>query len=96
MEQEEKTFLNVERTFFGFDHAEIASEICENWMIPAEIRLAIRCHHRPSLSDGDDLPYILRLADYVATMDGIGYDDDDALCELENGTMDFVEIGGYC
>ena len=92
MEQEEKTFLDVERNFFGFDHAEIASEICEIWKIPAEISLAIRCHHQPSLSDGDELSYILHLADYVTTMGGIGYDDDDALCELENGTLDFVEI----
>ena len=92
MDQEEKTFLDAERTFFGFDHAEIASEICETWKIPAKISRAIRCHHQPSLSDNDELSYILHMADYVATMGGIGYDDDDALCELENGTMGFIDL----
>jgi putative nucleotidyltransferase with HDIG domain len=92
MTQEEKTFLDAERHFFGFDHAEIASEICQTWKIPEKITLAIRCHHQPSMSNGDKLSYILHMADSIATMGGIGYDDDDALYELEKGTMDFIEL----
>ena len=37
MEREEKTFFDAERHFFGFDHAEIASEICQKWNIPDKI-----------------------------------------------------------
>jgi putative nucleotidyltransferase with HDIG domain len=92
MSREEKTFLDAERNFFGFDHAEIASEICRSWHIPETISLAIKCHHRPSASNGDELSYILHLADYVATMGGIGYDDDDFLYEAEKGAMDFVGL----
>jgi len=92
MVQEEKSFFDAERQIFGFDHAEIASEICRTWKIPEKISLAIRCHHQPSTSNGDELSYILHVADYTATMSGIGYDDDDALYELERGTMDFIGL----
>lgn len=92
MEQAEKTFLEAEHHFFGFDHAEIASEICETWSIPANINLAIKCHHHPSLSNGDLLSHILHTADHLSKMVGIGYDEDDALSELESGTLDFIEL----
>lgn len=92
MAQEEKTFLDAERYFFGFDHAEIASEICRSWKIPEGITLAIGCHHRPSISNGDGLSYMLHIADYAATMGGIGYDDDDILYEAEKGAMDFIGL----
>ena len=92
MTREEKTFLDAERHFFGFDHAEIASEVCQTWKIPENVTLAIGCHHQPSISNGDELSYILHVADYIATMGGIGYDDDDSLSELENGAMDFIQL----
>ncbi|MEJ2167213.1 MAG: HDOD domain-containing protein, partial [Desulfobacterales bacterium] len=92
MAREEKTFLDAERYFFGFDHAEIASEICRSWKIPERITLAIECHHRPSISNGDRLSYMLHIADHAATMGGIGYDDDDILYEAEKGAMDFIGL----
>ena len=87
-----KTFLDAEHYFFGCDHAEIAAEVCETWKIPEKINLAIRCHHHPSRSNGDELSYVLHMADNISTTGGIGYDDDDALYELEKGTMDFIKI----
>jgi len=92
MDQEEKTFLDAERWFFGFDHAEIAAEICLSWKIPENITLAIGCHHQPSKSDGDQLSYMLHIADHVATMGEIGYDDDDILYEAEKGALDFIGL----
>jgi len=92
MVQGEKSFLEAERHIFGFDHAEIASEVCRTWKIPGKISLAIGCHHQPSLSNGDELSYIVHVADYIATMGGIGYDDDDALRELESGAMNFMNL----
>jgi hypothetical protein len=32
------------------------------------------------------------MADYIAIMSGIGYDSDDILYELEEGTMDHLNI----
>ena len=92
MEKEEKSFFDAEIQFFGFDHADIASEICKKWNFPETIGLAIKCHHRPSDSDGDDLTHILHLADYIAMLSGIGYDDDELLYELEEGTLRFLDL----
>jgi hypothetical protein len=32
------------------------------------------------------------MADYIAILSGIGYDSDDVLYELEEGTMDFLAV----
>jgi HD-like signal output (HDOD) protein len=90
MVQEEKSFLDAERFIFGFDHAEIASEVCRAWKIPEKITLAIRCHHRPSYSYGDELSYVLHMADHIAARSGASYDEDEAFAELEAGTLDFI------
>ena len=92
MEKEEKTFIDAERQYFGFNHAEIASEICQKWSFPESITLAIKYHHQPGNSDGNELCHILHMADYIAVLSGIGYDSDDILYELEEGTMDYLNM----
>jgi putative nucleotidyltransferase with HDIG domain len=92
MEKEEKTFLAAESQYFGFNHAEIASEVCKKWNFPESLNFAIKYHHQPGNSDGNELCYILHMADYVAILSGIGYDRDDVLYELEEGTMDYLNI----
>jgi len=62
MEKEEKAFLDAESQFFGFNHAEIAAEVCKKWNFPDAINLAIRYHHEPGKSDGNELAYILHMA----------------------------------
>ncbi len=90
MENEEKTFLDAESHYFGFNHADIASEVCKKWNFPESINFSIKYHHHPVNSDGNELAYILHLADYISLMSGIGYDTDDFLYELEEGTLDFL------
>jgi HD-like signal output (HDOD) protein len=92
MEKEEKTFLDAESQYFGFNHAEIASEVCKKWNFPDSINFAIKYHHQPGNSDGNELSYILHMADYIAILSGIGYDTDDILYELEEGTMDYLNF----
>jgi HD-like signal output (HDOD) protein len=66
------TFLHAEREILGFDHAEIAYELCINWDVPQSLAAAIRCHHNPSLSSGNQLTYIVHVADLIAMMSGVG------------------------
>jgi HD-like signal output (HDOD) protein len=87
-----KTFLDAEREILGFDHAEIAFDMCTSWNIPKNIAVAIRYHHYPSRSQGDNLSYILHIADYIATMSGIGICADDILYEVEEGAMEFLGV----
>jgi len=49
-------------------------------------------HHYPSSSQGDGLSYILHLADYIAAKSGGGYDSDDLLYQLEEGTLDYLDL----
>jgi putative nucleotidyltransferase with HDIG domain len=92
MQSEQKTFLDAEAYFFGFSHARVACEICKKWKFPQVISNAINWHHKPSGSNKDLLSHILHMADQLATSIGIGYDGDDLLYQLEDGTMDFLGL----
>ena len=90
--QEQQTYLNAEKEILGFDHAEIAAEVCQKWKIPEVISSAIRYHHSPSSSLEVELAFILHMADYISLMSGEGYEDNDFLYELEDGTMDYLDF----
>jgi HD-like signal output (HDOD) protein len=92
MEDEQQTFLDAEIEILGFDHAEIAFDMCTIWNIPKTITVAIKHHHYPSRSQGDELSYILHTADYIATLSGIGIGADDILYEAEEGAMELLGI----
>lgn len=92
IEDENQTFLIAERQILGFDHAEIASEICSHWKFPESLTLAIKYHHNPSLSNGTEMAYILHLADYIAVLSGSGYDLDEILDIQEEGTDKFLSL----
>jgi len=92
MENEQKTFLDAETKFFGMNHAKVAAEVCRKWKFPAVMAHAIGWHHEPSGSGKDLLAHILHMADHLATMIGIGYDSDDVLSQVEEGTMDFLGL----
>lgn len=67
-----ESFLQAEKTILGFDHSQIASEVCERWRIPQQLSTAIKYHHSPSRSNGNELAYIVHVADMIAIMSGIG------------------------
>ena len=90
MKDETKMVLDAEKSILGFDHAEIASDICRKWHIPENVILAIQYHHYPSLSEGSELAYIVHAADYLVRLSGLGYEDDDLMCELEEGALEFL------
>jgi putative nucleotidyltransferase with HDIG domain len=90
--QEQQTYLKAEQEILGFDHAEIAAEVCQKWSIPEVISSAIRYHHSPTSSLEIELAFILHMADYISLMSGEGYENDDFLYELEEGTMDYLDF----
>jgi putative nucleotidyltransferase with HDIG domain len=90
--EEENTYLGAEKQILGFNHAEVAAEVCQKWSIPEVISSAIRYHHSPSCTSEVELAFILHMADYIALMSGDGYADDEHLYELEAGTMDYLNF----
>ncbi len=87
-----ESFLSAEKQILGFDHAELASEVCKRWKIPDHIALSIRCHHDPTPSGGDDLSYIVHMADAVALMSGIGAGLDGMLYRIHDHAMEHLRL----
>ena len=92
MKDETRMVLDAEKAILGFDHAEIASDICRKWHIPENVTIAIQYHHYPSLSKGSELAHIVHAADYLVRLSGLGYEDDDLMYELEEGAREFLSF----
>jgi putative nucleotidyltransferase with HDIG domain len=92
MENGNQTFLQAEKQILGFDHADIAAEICTHWKFPESLTQAIQHHHHPSRSLANEMAFILHLADYIAVLSGSGYDLDEVLDIREEGTEEFLDI----
>lgn len=85
-------FLDAEIACLGFSHAEAAASVCSAWKFPELITTAIRWHLDPAGSGGDLLATILHLADHLALMGGAGYDDDDALSEVQKEALSKLNL----
>jgi len=88
-----ESFLLAEKEILGFDHAELASEVCEQWQIPHHIALSIRYHHDPTPSGDDILSYIVHMADAIAIMSGIGAGIDGMLYHIHEKALEHLHLG---
>ena len=87
-----ESFLDAEKSVLGFDHAELASDACSQWHIPAQIAFAIRHHHDPTPSKGDILSFIVHMADAIAMMSGIGSGIDGMLYHMNKDAMTILRL----
>jgi HD-like signal output (HDOD) protein len=84
----QESFLTAEKELLGFDHAEIAFEICQAWNVPEEMTIGIRYHHYPSGSEANSLSGILHVADGIAMMSGLGTGIDALSYEMDDGARE--------
>lgn len=82
-----ESFLSAEKAILGFDHAEMAAELCTNWNVPQTLATAIRYHHAPAASGGNQLAYIVHIADVIAMMSGMGSGIDGLQYHMDEGVM---------
>ncbi len=66
LENQEMSFLKAERHVLGFDHTEIAHDLCQKWKLPVDHAEAMRFHHSPEASNNNQLAHIVHLADHIA------------------------------
>lgn len=92
MANENHSFLSAEKTILGFDHCEIAFELCQKWKIPNDQSLAIKYHHNPSQSDGNELAFTLHMADYIAMINGYKSGTNGDHHQPEEGVLDFLNL----
>jgi putative nucleotidyltransferase with HDIG domain/predicted Zn finger-like uncharacterized protein len=90
--RERMPFLAAEKEVLGFDHAQIAAEVCQKWQIPDKITRAIAVHHMPSLAGQNELAYVVHAADSIALMCGIGSGIDGMLYEIDAKVMSFLQL----
>jgi len=64
--------FKAEKQILGFDHTEVAAELCKKWKFPKTVTRAIRHHHHLNPDHDDDLAFILYAADNLTRMDGNG------------------------
>ena len=92
MANEEESFLAAEQEILGFDHAEIASEVCKNWRFPEHLTAAIQYHHYPSRSKDNALGYIVHAADAIARMSELGTGIDASSYEMDERATKFLDL----
>jgi len=88
----QETFLRAEKQTLGFDHAEIASEVCDQWNMPENLAGAIRHHHDPSRSQGNELAYIVYLADVLAIKSQTGRETETLSYEIDDEVVRFLKF----
>lgn len=85
-------FLEVEKQVLGFDHTELASELCTKWKLPENHVSAMRFHHDPGASKGNQLAYIVHTANHIAQQSGIGSSLDATLYALAPEALAFLSL----
>lgn len=86
------SFLIAEAQILGFDHSEIAAELCTKWRVPDALTKAIRYHHYPSKSEGDELAYIVNMADTLSMMAGLGLGVDGLRYRMDEEAEEFLGL----
>jgi HD-like signal output (HDOD) protein len=88
----DESFLTAEKQILAFDHSEIASEVCKSWNIPKSLTTAIRYHHYPSRSQGNELAYMVHMADGISMMTGLGLGIDGMMYQFEDNALEFLGL----
>lgn len=92
MADDAKSFLDAEKEILGFDHSEIAAEMCNVWKIPKSLGVAISFHHYPAQSKDNVLAAIIHVADSLSLMSGIGSGVDGMLYRMDQGAQESLGL----
>ncbi|MFO7496906.1 MAG: HDOD domain-containing protein [Desulfobacterales bacterium] len=84
--------FQVEQNLFGFDHAELAAELCKQWKIPEIQAVGVGFHHNPGAAAGEDLAYILHVADLIAERLDASADVDVPLPQAAAGALEHLKL----
>jgi putative nucleotidyltransferase with HDIG domain len=86
-------FLDMERSTFGFDHAQLGAEMARRWNLPDMMVSVIANHHTPSLAgDHSYLASVVHVSDAAMTMLGIGVGKDGLRYDLDSEAVKTVGL----
>jgi HD-like signal output (HDOD) protein len=87
-----QSFVDAERRILGFEHPQVAADVCVKWRIPKRQIVAIALHHTPSRFEHDPLACVLHAADATAMMSGIGSGIDELHYIIDEKAMKFLAL----
>ncbi|HVP21201.1 MAG TPA: HDOD domain-containing protein [Anaerolineaceae bacterium] len=83
-EFESISFDELEKTYFGIDHATLGAIVAQNWSLPPLLIDAINYHHHPGASkDFIKITSAVHLADVFVTMLGVGIGKDGLMYRID-------------
>ncbi len=85
-------FLEVEKQVLGFDHTELASDLCTKWRLPENHVKAMRFHHDPGASDNNQLAYIVHIANHIAHQCDPDSASTNSLDEIDPDSLSFLSL----
>ncbi|MGD1969634.1 MAG: HDOD domain-containing protein [Desulfobacterales bacterium] len=86
------THYMAEKQILGFDHSEIASELCKRWKFPQAVSKAIGRHHHLNPDNVDELTFILHAADNLNKIDGNGISGGCELYEIDEQVLQCLAL----
>lgn len=89
----ELSFDEIEKTYFGIDHASLGAVIAQNWSLPPMLINAIKFHHRPSASQEFlQITSAVHLADAFVSMLGIGVGKDGLMYWIDPAAVSALRL----
>lgn len=87
-DSDQYSFLELERTSFGIDHAMLGAEIARRWLLPDNLVTAIACHHEPQSAENyKTLVAAVHVADVSMMILGVGIGIDGLRYPLEDDAL---------
>lgn len=88
------SFQDIEHRILGFEHPQVAADVCVKWRLPKSLAVAIALHHTPSRFEHNPLACVLHAADAIALMSGIGSGIEGSLYTIDEKAMEFLALDG--
>lgn len=90
------TFLDMERTLFGVDHAELGAEMARRWRLPELLVKVIANHHTPTEAGEHQLmASVVHMADSAMMMLGVGLGKDGLRYNLDPSAVALLSMNEH-
>ena len=92
LQETSPSYLLAERHVLGFDHTEIAQDLCRKWKLPDHHAEAMRFHHDPDAAGDNQLAHVIYLANHLAKEAGFGSGKDVEDTPLAESTLKSLSL----
>lgn len=84
--------FEIEKQILGFEHSEIASELCKSWEFPKAVTRAIKRHHFLNSKQAGELAIILNAADTLIRIRADKHGNGRITDQIDPQVMEFLAL----